>query len=77
MRANNTAPTNSRAKGPAPGRVAAPATDKVVWQNGVWVIRDIITGWAYGPFSLRRMAEEELAKGRMPENRPVMARRAR
>jgi hypothetical protein len=63
-------------KKPLPGRIPAPATDKVVWQNGVWVIRDTITGRAYGPFRFRRQADEALAAGRMPEARPV-ARRVR
>jgi hypothetical protein len=54
-----------RAKKPLPGRVTAPVTDKVVFQNGVWIIRDTVTGFAYGPFGLRRLADEELAKGRM------------
>ncbi len=54
-----------RTRGPAPGRIAAPVTDKVVFQNGVWIIRDTVTGFAYGPFGLKRLADEELAKGRM------------
>lgn len=82
MRATNMTPTRpadhgrNRSHGPAAGRAAAPSTDKVVWQNGVWVIRDTVTGRAYGPFSLRRMAEEELAKGRII-GAPVAARRVR
>jgi hypothetical protein len=72
-----TRPSTLRIQGPAPGRVAAPATDKVVFQNGVWVIRDTVSGRAYGPFGLRRLADEELAKGRIPDAAPRVAHRVR
>lgn len=55
-------------------RIPAPATDKVVFQNGVWIIRDTITGFAYGPFGLKRLADQELAKGRMVEPRTTAKR---
>ncbi len=51
--------------------VPAPTTDRVVFQNGVWVIRDFITGAAYGPFGLKKQADDALARGKQVGTRGV------
>lgn len=44
-------------------RTAPTPHDKVVFQNGVWVIRNPISGYCHGPYRTRKLADATLAAG--------------